>query len=228
MRFTPAATMRSASMSRPESVSSRTPRVGSSTVIWRISLRFFSPPENPSFTGRFTRSTSKSSSFTRSRIRPRKSTCVELGLAAVFADLVDRGFQEVGVVHAGDLDRVLEGEEDAAPRPLLRGQLRDVLAPVADFAGGDLVSLAAGDHMGERALARPVRTHHRVGFAERDLEVESPQDFPVFRWRPGGRGSAAVPSSDRPFEAHPEQLLRFHRKLHRQFGQHRRGRSRSR
>jgi hypothetical protein len=39
-------------MSRPESVSSRMASVGSSTAIWRISLRFFSPPEKPSFTER--------------------------------------------------------------------------------------------------------------------------------------------------------------------------------
>ena len=46
-----AATIFSASMSRPESVSSRMASVGSSTAIWKISLRFFSPPEKPSLTG---------------------------------------------------------------------------------------------------------------------------------------------------------------------------------
>src|SRR5205814_1622392 len=47
--FTPPATTRSASMSRPESVSSSTAIRGFSIAIWRISTRFFSPPENPSF-----------------------------------------------------------------------------------------------------------------------------------------------------------------------------------
>ncbi len=37
-------------MSRPESVSSRIANSGSSIAIWSISRRFFSPPENPSFT----------------------------------------------------------------------------------------------------------------------------------------------------------------------------------
>src|SRR5436190_2116869 len=50
--LTPLATIRSASMSRPESVSSRMASWGSSTAIWKISLRFFSPPENPSLTER--------------------------------------------------------------------------------------------------------------------------------------------------------------------------------
>src|SRR5947209_4767501 len=43
--LTPSATIRSASMSRPESVSSRTQSRGSNSDICRISLRFFSPPE---------------------------------------------------------------------------------------------------------------------------------------------------------------------------------------
>src|SRR3954471_15773263 len=50
--LTPSETVRSASMSRPESVSSRIASSGSRTAIWRISFRFFSPPEKPSFTGR--------------------------------------------------------------------------------------------------------------------------------------------------------------------------------
>ena len=36
-------------MSRPESVSSSTATTGSSSAICKISLRFFSPPENPWF-----------------------------------------------------------------------------------------------------------------------------------------------------------------------------------
>mmetsp|Transcript_19150 Transcript_19150/g.58965 ORF Transcript_19150/g.58965 Transcript_19150/m.58965 type:complete len:274 (-) Transcript_19150:72-893(-) len=46
----PSEMVRKASMSRPESVSSRIATRGSRTAIWRISFRFFSPPENPSFT----------------------------------------------------------------------------------------------------------------------------------------------------------------------------------
>src|SRR6266849_758421 len=52
MASTPWATIFSASMSRPESVSSRMASFGSSTAICRISLRFFSPPEKPSCTER--------------------------------------------------------------------------------------------------------------------------------------------------------------------------------
>jgi hypothetical protein len=49
-RLTPSETIRSASTSRPESVSSRIATLGLSSSIWRISWRFFSPPEKPSLT----------------------------------------------------------------------------------------------------------------------------------------------------------------------------------
>ncbi len=54
--LTPSATVRSASMSRPESVSSRMHRRGSSIAICRISLRFFSPPEKPKLRSRLSSS----------------------------------------------------------------------------------------------------------------------------------------------------------------------------
>src|SRR5919202_6149585 len=49
-RFTPSLTIRSASTSSPESVSSRIAILGLSSSSWRISWRFFSPPEKPSLT----------------------------------------------------------------------------------------------------------------------------------------------------------------------------------
>ena len=66
--FTPSATMRRASMSRPESVSSRMLSFGSSMAIWKISLRFFSPPEKPSFTERLASLLSSSTTARFSRI----------------------------------------------------------------------------------------------------------------------------------------------------------------
>jgi len=51
-RLTPSATTLSASMSRPESVSSSTHSRGASSAICKTSLRFFSPPEKPTLTPR--------------------------------------------------------------------------------------------------------------------------------------------------------------------------------
>ena len=66
--FTPSATIRIASTSRPESVSSRIESFGSSIAIWKISLRFFSPPEKPSFTERRANLLSSSTNSRFSRI----------------------------------------------------------------------------------------------------------------------------------------------------------------
>ncbi len=60
-------------MSRPESVSSRIESCGSSTAIWNISLRFFSPPEKPSLTEREASLLSSSTTARFCRIILRKS-----------------------------------------------------------------------------------------------------------------------------------------------------------
>src|SRR5215470_10053841 len=60
-------------MSRPESVSSSTPSRGCNNAICKISLRFFSPPENPTLTPRRSISCSMPSLPATSRTRLRNS-----------------------------------------------------------------------------------------------------------------------------------------------------------
>jgi hypothetical protein len=81
-------------------------------------LRFFSPPEKPSLTGRLI------SSRRSRRACLLLTSCEELDRvvlrqAAVLADGVDGGLQEIDVRDARDLDGVLEGQEDALARPHL-------------------------------------------------------------------------------------------------------------
>ena len=113
--------------------------MGSSTAIWKISLRFFSPPEKPSFTGRFSSDASMSSSLAFSRTKRHELHGVELVEAPVLADGVERGLQEVGVVHAGDLDRILERQEQALAGALLGVHVEQVVALVEHRALGDFV-----------------------------------------------------------------------------------------
>ena len=120
----------SASISRPESVSSRIASRGSSTAIWKISLRFFSPPEKPVFTGRFSSAWSISISFIFSRTRFRKSMASSSSRPLVLADGVERGLQEVHVADAGDLHRVLKRQEDAFARAVFGRHRQQVLAVV--------------------------------------------------------------------------------------------------
>ena len=77
--FTPSATIRNASISRPESVSSKILNLGSSIAIWKISLRFFSPPLNPSFTERFANLLSNSTTARFSRISFKNSLAGDAG-----------------------------------------------------------------------------------------------------------------------------------------------------
>ncbi len=75
----PSATIRRASTSNPESVSSRIAKVGSNIAIWNISLRFFSPPLKPSFTLRLASLLSNSTMARFSRISFRNSLADKAG-----------------------------------------------------------------------------------------------------------------------------------------------------
>ena len=112
---------------------------------------------------------------------------VELRLAAVLADGVERRLEEVGVGDAGDLDRVLEREEHAFAGPLLGVHVEQVLALVEDLALGDLVGVAAGQDAGERALAGAVRPHDGVDLAGVDRQVDALEDLACPR---RGRGDS--------------------------------------
>ena len=74
----------------------------------------------------------RSFSFWRARLR--NSNGIELRLAAMPADDVDRGFEEIGVHHARNFDRVLECQENSLACPLLRLHRRQVAAPIEDRA----------------------------------------------------------------------------------------------
>jgi hypothetical protein len=101
-------------------------------------------------------------------------------LAAMLADFVVGGLEEVGAVHAGNLDGILEGEEDAFARALLGIECEQILAAVDDLAGGDVVTVAARKDAGERALAAAVGTHDGVNFAGADGEVDAFEDLAAF------------------------------------------------
>ena len=166
-------------MSRPESVSSRIARAGSRTAIWKISFRFFSPPEKPSFTARVHERLVDVHELRLLLHEVQEVDGVQLGQPAVLADRVQRRLQEVDVAHPGDLDRVLEGQEDALAGALFGRQGQEVLALEEDLACGDGVARPAGQHVGERALAGAVRAHDGVDLAGLHREVEAAQDLVV-------------------------------------------------
>ena len=102
---------------------------------------------------------------------------VELFEAAMPAPGVQGGLQEIGIVDAGDLHRILKGEEHAFPRAFLRCHLEKVLAVVEDFPVGDLVAVATSQHVGEGALAGTVGSHDGVHFTGLHFQIETTDDF---------------------------------------------------
>ena len=165
-------------MSRPESVSSSTQRRGSSSAICRISLRFFSPPEKPTLTRAAQHLHGRSSSLpAASRTRFMNSGVVSSASPRCLALRVERGAQERHGGDAGDFERILEGQEHALGGALVRLHLEHVLAVEQDLAFGDLVVGLAGEHIGERRLARAVRAHDGVHLALVHGEVEAVEDL---------------------------------------------------
>ena len=82
---------------------------------------------------------------------------------------VERRAQEGQRGDARDLHRVLEGEEHALGGALVGLHGEQVLAVPEHLAVGDLVAGAAGEHVGERRLARAVGAHDGVHLALGDL-----------------------------------------------------------
>ena len=79
----------------------------------------------------------------------------------------------------GNRHRVLEGEEEAGVRALVRLGLRDVLALEEDRALGDLVAGVPEQRVRERRLAGAVGAHQRVDLAVVDRQVDAAQDLAI-------------------------------------------------
>src|SRR4029077_18401390 len=100
-------------------------------------------------------------------------------LRCLAPDRGDRGTQEVRHRHAGHLDRVLHGQEQAGPGAIVHGHGQHVLAVQRDAAPGDQVLGVTGDRVGQGGLAGAVRAHDGVGLALADGQVHATQDVPV-------------------------------------------------
>ena len=136
---------------------------------WRISMRFFSPPEKPSLRYRLENSFGTFvSSIAASTVL--RNSLSEIGSSPRrLAVRVDDHAQVLGDGHAGDRDRVLEGHEQARAGALVGIGLGDVLALEEDLALGDLEVRMTHDRVRQRGLARAVRAHQRVELAGADV-----------------------------------------------------------
>ncbi len=97
-------------------------------------------------------------------------------LALGIANVRDRVPQEVGDLHAGDRDRVLERQVQTFSGPLVGFHLEHVLAVELDRAVGDFIVRMTSQSVSERAFARAVRTHQGMDLARVDLEIDPLED----------------------------------------------------
>jgi hypothetical protein len=72
---------------------------------------------------------------------------------------------------------ILEREEEAALRTLVRAERHEVLAAEENLALGDLVRGMSHQRVGERRLSRAVRAHDRVDLVLVHSEVDALDDL---------------------------------------------------
>ena len=144
-----------------------------------ISARFFSPPEKPTLTGPLQHVRGDVELLGDALHQLHELGRRQLAQALRFAMRVERRLEEGHGGDAGDLDRILEGEEQARHRALVRLQVEDRCAVQQHLTLGDLVIVLAGENVGERRLAGAVRPHDGVHFAGLHRQGETLQDLAV-------------------------------------------------
>ena len=83
---------------------------------------------------------------------------------------------EVGDGDAGDVDGVLEGQEDPRPGALVGLQVQEALAVELHLAGGGLVPGVARQYLGQRALSGAVGAHDGVDLTLAQGQVDPLED----------------------------------------------------
>src|SRR5262249_47555599 len=104
---------------------------------------------------------------------------VQLRLPLGLANFIERRFQKIRAVDAGNLDRILESEKEAFARALFRIEIQQVVAVINDFAPGDVIAITTGQDRGQRAFAAAVRAHDRVNFAGINRQADALKDLLV-------------------------------------------------
>ena len=133
-------------MSSPESSSSRIGDRGASTASCRVSLRFFSPPDRSTLSGRWSSARSQADALAPRR-RARSSTSSTAPPRAASASR-----QHVVERHAGHLGRVLHHEVQPGRGALPRRQGEHVDAVEGDRAAEHLVAGLAHDRLPDSVL----------------------------------------------------------------------------
>ena len=90
---------------------------------------------------------------------------------------IQRGLQQIGIVDAGNFDRVLKAQKNALPGTIFRLECEQILPRIGDTATGYAVLIVAGNYLGKGTLAGTVRSHDGVDFTGRDRQRQAAQNF---------------------------------------------------
>ena len=88
---------------------------------------------------------------------------------------IDSGAHEVDHAHAGNLDGILESEEEAEVAAFLGGQVEQVVAHEGGLAPFYLIGRVAGQHHRQGGLAGAVGAHDGMHLAGLDFQVDAAQ-----------------------------------------------------
>ena len=101
---------------------------------------------------------------------------VELLFTLFFPPCIGGHPQEFQVADTRNFNGVLKSEEHPQTGPLFRLQLKQILAAITNAAARDPVGRMPGQHLGERALATAVATHHGMDFTSLHLQIDALED----------------------------------------------------
>src|SRR5262249_20358262 len=102
---------------------------------------------------------------------------VQLRLALVLANLVERGLQEVGAVYAGNLHGILKGEKNTLTRAFLGVHLQQIRSLVNHLARSDIITVAPRQDCRQRAPAAAVWAHDGMDLARVDRQADALEDL---------------------------------------------------
>ena len=173
--LTPRATTFSASMSRPESVSSSTARRRLDDQHLQDLVAFLLAAREPFVHAARQEALVHLHELHLGAHQLQEFVGIHFGLSQRLAPRVHRGLEQVDVVDAGNFHRVLESEEQPGTRTLFGRQRKEVTTFELHAAAGDFVAGPAGEHVRQRALARSIGAHDGVHLAGIDGEGQSLQ-----------------------------------------------------
>src|SRR3954468_353711 len=97
------------------------------------------------------------------------------------ADRIDGGLEKIACRDAGNFHRILKCQKNSLASPFLGRKLQQILAVAAHSSLRHFISLAAHQHLRQRALARAILAHDGMDLAGFDGEINAFENIATTR-----------------------------------------------